>query len=160
MDDIRHEPDTPDEQIFSQVRAAVAELDSVPPYVLEVARSTFRWRWVDDELARLTYDSEAHGAELAGVRGPSTLRLLTFESDEATLDLQIVADKERRAIIGEISPRGRAEVQVVHPNGTSTLATDEQGRFRIEDIVSGSVSLRCRLLSDDNRVVATGWLSL
>lgn len=150
----------PEQRFFDEVRAAVSHVDPVPPNVLEAARAAFCWRSVDAELAELIYDSSEQSLALASVRGGSSLRLLTFESDEVSLDLQVVAEGERRTIIGELGPEQPAEIQVLHADGMTRVHTDERGRFRVDRIVTGAVSLRCRLLADADRIVTTNWLTV
>ena len=47
----------PDEQLLSDVGAAIAAADEVPASVIEAAKASFTWRTVDAELAELVFDS-------------------------------------------------------------------------------------------------------
>lgn len=161
MSDDRYAPTDSDQRFSDSVQAAVARLDPVPHIVVEAARASFDWGSIDTELARLTYDSCTEQRATAGVRGDAWLRQLHFESDELSLDLQVIAEGTPRVVIGEIVPRTPAEVQIFHPGGVSTVLTDEHGRFRADDVMEGDTTLRCRVFAaDGDKTLRTSWVLL
>ena len=52
-----------------ELKAAVAERDAVPERLLRDAKAAFAWRTVDQELERLTLESDSLFDDLALVRG-------------------------------------------------------------------------------------------
>lgn len=141
-----------DERSFREVQAAVSRLDPVPPHVLQVSREAFAWRSVDDDLARLTFDSAEQPRDLIGVRGTASLRVVCFATDELNVDLQVIAEGQRRSILGEIAPEQPADIWISHSGGMVTVRTDERGRFRADGIVAGDVTMRCSLREGDRTV--------
>ena len=150
-----------DDAFFEEVRAAVGRMDPVPAEVVRASRAAFGWRSIDAELAALTYDSSIDERELAGVRGGGSLRMLCFETEEFSVDLQVLADGDLRTLIGELSPGQPATIEIFHPRGVDRVETDEHGRFRAAGVVGGEVGLRCLLAGDGSgRTVATVRLTL
>jgi len=150
-------PGTPDDAFEAHLRALVARTDPVPERVLEAARGSLTWRTIDEELARLVYDS-ALDAELAiGVRG-GTARLLTFEAGPVTIELEASEERGRLEIVGQLVPAAETDVEVRHADGSVAGRSDELGRFRLAGIPAGPVSIRVRIPAAG--WVATEWVTL
>lgn len=146
--------------LLDEVRQAVAEHDPVPAHVVAGAKAAFAWRTVDAELAALTADSVTAAPAAAGVRDQrGGLRLLTFEADEVTIELEVHDKGDRRKLVGQIVPPRPVSVEVRQDGGTQRHDTDAIGRFVIDEVQPGPVSLRCRLGdSEDAAWVHTDWV--
>jgi hypothetical protein len=109
---------------------------------------------VDDELARLTYDS------LAGpllVRTGGGTRLLAYECGGTTVEVEVVRGGAASTIVGRIVPPRPAEITVesgTKIGGRLAVATDSLGRFTCGGVSPGPFRLRCRL---DDSVIVTEW---
>jgi hypothetical protein len=148
-----------DRQLLAVLRGALAadqpdpsgEPD-VPPGVLDAARAAWSWRTVDEELARLVYDS-ADDPALAGVRGPADHRQLTFQSASVTLEIELV---ERR-LLGQIAPGPAVHVRLwTVPDGPRDVDVDERGRFVVAGLPPGPVRLSYAF--GDGAPGTTGWI--
>lgn len=142
-----------DDELVTELRALAARLDPVPPEAAAAARSAIAWRTMDAELAELI-DDPASDPSLAGVRSTDTPLLLTFESPLVDIEIEIVRTGDHRRILGQLVPPGFADVEVRHPGGIISVAADEVGTFRAEQIPPGPVNLRC---SSGAGIVETDW---
>lgn len=125
----------------AELRVLVRRLDPVPAAVDEAARAAFGWRSFDVELARLTYDSWDDRA-LVGIRGHD-LRQLTFEAPGLTVEVE-VGGGPAPTLVGQLAPVQGATVELRHRGGVATVIADGLGRFTLERLPSGPMSLRCR----------------
>jgi len=141
--------DAVDDELLAELRALVTRHDPVPSEALAAARSAIAWRTLDAELADLADESE-----MAGVRGVGTPTLLTFDATGLTVEVELLVVGGHRRLLGQLVPPGPGNVDVRHGNRTVSTAADEVGRFRVDDIVPGPVSLRCSI---DGRLVVTDW---
>jgi len=141
--------DAVEDELLAELRALVTRHDRVPSEALAAARSAIAWRTLDAELADLADESE-----MAGVRGVGTPTLLTFDATGLTVEVELLVVGGRRRLLGQLVPPGPGNVDVRHGNRTVSTAADEVGRFRVDDIVPGPVSLRCSI---DGRLVVTDW---
>ena len=140
--------------------ALAARMDPVPAAVLEAARSSFTWRTIDAELAEIAFDSVV-SQPLAGVRGAVTgPRLLTFEAPGLVVELEVTEVGDRRRLVGQIVPTGAADVEVRSGGGTATATAtaDHMGRFAVDEVPGGPVSVR--VLRPGTDPVETDWISL
>ena len=48
------------------------------------------------------------------------------------------------SIDGQLVPPQPGRVEVRHPDGSLTVAADDLGHFRVEEVLHGPVSLRCQ----------------
>lgn len=146
--------DGTDDALLAELRALAAQQDPIPPSAIAAARSAIAWRTMDAELAELTADALSDPS-LSGVRGTDAPTLLTFESPELTVELEVrEAANGRRHLVGQLVPPAAGEVEVRHGGGTSTVQADAVGRFGAEGVEAGPVSLRC---TSGARVVETDW---
>jgi hypothetical protein len=74
------------------------------------------------------------------------------------IDLEITGAGESRRLAGRLSPGQPALVEI---RGAVSVEADERGRFSVDSVPPGQVSLRCRLgnESDQARIV-TGWVGM
>jgi hypothetical protein len=143
------------EAFYDELSRAVMAHDRVPDDVVGAAKASFAWRSVDDELAALVYDSADDTPALVGVRGGSA-RQLTFEAGELTIELEVGG--ATRGVVGQLSPAQAASIEFRHDGGSAFVDTDALGRFGIERVPDGPVSLR--LLPAGGGRVATDWVRL
>jgi len=155
-----HHPFDPDDDLFlEELRALAAEGDPVPERVLAAARGTFTWRTIDAELAELAYDSAVDAERLLAVRSADTIRLLTFETSELTIELEVAAEGDHRRILGQLAPAAVGTIELRHVGGLLQLQTDELGRFTADDVEPGPVSLRWRG-DEPGAAVTTEWVTI
>jgi hypothetical protein len=162
----RRDTDPPDpsddDALLARLRAEAARRDPVPPELIEAGRASFDWRRVDAELAELLFDSDEEKKALSGVRGGGGVRSLTFEASSLTveLDVELVATPDRRRIVGQLVPPREARVEIRHKAGVVELDVDESGRFVVEPIPTGRMSLRCRVAAPATTHIETAWVSI
>jgi hypothetical protein len=154
----------PDDVLLADLGRVLRAADPVPPDVALAARSALAWLRLDAELAELAYDSLLDESWLAGVRGAvaEQPRLMTFTTDDVSLEVQVSLVVMRRRLVGQIVPPQPARVDVrheSHPDAVMTAAADHLGRFIVDDVDAGPISLRCRLLGGgEERVIETDWV--
>jgi hypothetical protein len=145
-----------DRRLLAEVRTVLDEVDPVPDAVLNSARAALTWLTIDAELAALAEDSALASA---GVRSTALRRSLTFESDTGVLAFEVSEDDGNgatRQIVGQADRP--ADLTVRHNGDPITVATDEQGRFRIEGVQAGPVSLHCVFRDSPDSPIVTSWI--
>jgi hypothetical protein len=149
----------PDDRVLeTQLRAIVSQLDPVPDDAVLAARSAFAYLRLDAELAALVHDS-ATSTEPAGVRAEAPgVRQLSFYSDVAQVELEVVVEGPHRRLVGQCVPATTLEVVVRQPTKEQMVPTDDLGRFTVE-VARGPVSLRCSWPHTD-QVIETSWVSV
>jgi hypothetical protein len=146
------------EKVLSQLRDA-GRLDPVPSDAVAAARSIFAWRTMDAELAELTYDSVLDDRALAGIRSAEPPpRLLTFESPALTVEVETAASGSRRRLVGQLVPSQGARLEVRHSEGTTTAIVDDLGRFAVDDLPPGPLSLHVQGSGETAVAVTTDWI--
>lgn len=151
-----------DDTLESELRRATAGRgDGVPPLTLAAARSAFTWRTVDDELARLGFDSALDSGALVGIRGGDA-RLLTFEAPDLAIDVEVSETAHGRSVLGQSSsPLAGLQLQRPHAGQTDDLEVDASGGFRAEGVTPGPVRFRCLLADAESaRIVTTEWVTI
>jgi hypothetical protein len=145
-----------DDRLFEMLRASLRSAGAVPPEVVSAAKDVFGIRNVDEELARLVYDSQAD-AQLAGAFRAETMsvRSLVFARGEVTLDIDVLPD----AIVGQLSPARPGTIKVETREGeTAQAAIDDTGMFSVPAVRRGE--LRLRVEPDQGEAFVTTWLRL
>jgi hypothetical protein len=143
--------------LLARLRDA-GQLETVPIEAVASVKAAFVWRTIDEELARLAYDSSVDEPVGAGVRAARTAsRLLTFETPTLTVEVEAVTTGVGRRLVGQLFPPQAGEAEARHAAGTATVRVDELGRFTIDDVRPGPVSLRCRGANGVTRIV-TDWV--
>jgi len=142
--------------LLTALRSVVANADPVPPSVVEAARAAYVWRTIDAELAELTADSAMASS---GVRSSSAPRLLTFEGAGVEVEVEVAETGSTRRLSAQLVPVGPAQVTVRWSGGTKETTADELGRFAVEGIPAGSVSLVVERLGVEHPIV-TSWISI
>jgi hypothetical protein len=154
---MREEPG--DDELEEELRILAAWLEPVPPDVIASAVSAYTWRTVDAELAELVYDSMLDEDAATLVRG-GTERLVTFRSGELTIDVEVAVMGPLRNLTGRIVPARRAGVTIKHREGAVTTDADELGRFRVEHVPAGPVSLQLLVADPAQPSIATDWVTI
>jgi hypothetical protein len=142
-----------DRRLLAEVRSVLDDLDPVPDSVLTSARAALTWLTIDAELAALAEDTALASA---GVRSAGLKRSLTFESESGVLAFEVSEDGETRQIVGQADRP--ADLTVRHNGDPITVATDEQGRFRISGVLAGPVSLHCVFRDTPETPIVTSWI--
>ncbi|MBI1844776.1 MAG: hypothetical protein HYR89_09240 [Actinobacteria bacterium] len=107
----------------------------------------------------LTVDSVLELVGLGTVADPSYPRRLTFEGARWRLDLDVTHLGERRSMEGALRSGGAGQVLTVRQAGATTrIVLDDQGRFRIEDLLPGPVSVTWE--ASDQGQIETSWVSI
>jgi hypothetical protein len=156
------EPD-PDERLMGELREMFAEVDPVPPLVIETAKASLGWRRLDADLAELLSDSALREEPFAVTRGgEAAVRAVTFSSANLTIDIEVHADDQARTVLGQLLPPARATIEVqTTGEGQFSAEADRLGRFRVRLSRAGPV--RLRVLGGDTRAgptVETSWITL
>ena len=122
---------TDDDQLLAALGAALRSERTVPAGFISMGKAAFWWPGIHAELAALTEDPAADGAETecAGVRPePASPRHLTVTSRELTIEIVVTDD----AILGQIAPPGPGRVQARTAEGTIiTGVIGQDGSFTI-----------------------------
>jgi hypothetical protein len=142
--------------LLTALRNVVANADPVPPSVVEAARAAYVWRTIDAELAELTADS---AMATSGVRSSSAPRLLTFEGAGVEVEVEVAETGSTRRLSAQLVPVGPAHVTVRWSGGTKETTADEFGRFAVEGVPAGSVSLIVERVGVEHPIV-TSWISI
>jgi hypothetical protein len=152
-------PEPWEEQLLGELRAFAKAADPLPAQVSFAAKGSLAWRRIDAELAELTFDSLLEDAAMAGVRSRDTIRLVTFEAGDISVEVEITDAGDKRRLIGQLVPPQVARVEIRTADSHHEVDADELGRFAADGLPAGPASLRCRL-SNSGRVVETGWVVL
>jgi hypothetical protein len=150
-----------DDALAEELRAVAERMDPPPPQLHDAARMAFSWRSIDTELAELVSDSATDQPVLSGVRADAGPRLLTFQARQPAveIELQVSHMPSGRLLIGQVVPPQEARIEVRRADEVVGADTDALGRFAIDGLSPGPVSLRCVLGPHERaRVVDTEWL--
>jgi hypothetical protein len=144
-----------DSVLMARLREMFTVEDAPPVGVTDLARRMYSLRMLDAEMAALTADSGVDGMAVA-VRGDQT-RLLTFESDELAIEIEVTGTGRARRVVGQLVPATPATLEARQPSAPEprTVTVDERGRFVIEDVRPEPLSLTCR--RPGARPVTTQW---
>lgn len=153
-DDLDPNQITPDDaQLLGDLRRAVAQIDPLPPRLVEVARAAYVWRTVDEELAHLQFDSLA-GSEVLVRSDSATGVHLSFATPQASIEVEVTEE----AIVGQVVPAGAVEVSLLLSSGERVATPcDELGQFTFGAKPSGPVRLVARF---DRGDVVTEWFTV
>ena len=145
-----------DDELLAEIGSVLHDADSVPPEVLEAAKSAYTWRTVDMELAALVYEAAVQPDELVTVRSTNSAeQTLMFRVDDRSLELESTPD----SLMGQIDPPSEGELIVEWADGkTANAPIDELGWFTIRPKPPGTLRLRC--LPTDGRAFVTEWMRL
>jgi hypothetical protein len=146
-----------DEPLRLLLQGAFDADDPVPAEATLAARSAIAWRDMDAQIAELLYDSAAQGLEVAGVRSLDGPQMLSFGSDDVSVELQITREGDGVRITGQIAPASVEGVDIHHRDGVTTVQADNAGGFSAGPVPAGPLSVRVRLPGDG--AVQTVWIT-
>ena len=151
------EEELSDDELLARLASAASRFDPPPAEVVEAARASFAWRDVDSELAELVFDSSLEREAMATMRGGRS-RLLTFEGPGLVVEVEV--DGGEGHVVGQLVPPQPAQVELRRPSGSVMVDADELGRFTVDGVTRGPVSLRCRRTTGEASpsVVDTAWV--
>jgi hypothetical protein len=151
-----------DQELLSELRRVVADIDPVPPEATSYAKAALGWRRIDAELAELLTDSALESQSLAGTRsGTTETRSVTFRAQTLEIDLEISAHTDPTILLGQLAPATAARIEVQRDDGSIASETDADtlGRFRIDLETGGRIRLRVTPATDTpSSAVETSWL--
>ncbi|MEV4510707.1 hypothetical protein AB0K00_17265 [Dactylosporangium sp. NPDC049525] len=145
------------EDLGEAVTRMFVAADPVPAGLLQAASAGLAWRDPDTALAALLLDSAVAGVA-AGVRADpddSQPRLLSFESGDTVIDVEVIVDGTRVRLVGQVSRPVVAPVHVRHAGGEWSGATDRLGRFSVPDLPVGPLRIRWGPADPDTAAVST-----
>lgn len=151
----------PEARLLGDLSGHFARTDPVPPGVLEAAYAAIELRDLEAQLAQLLRDTALEAeAELAGVRGLTATRSLTFGlRDERYVEVDVETAGELRVLTGYVVPASGGTVAVEHTAGAAREGSiDDGGRFAVEGVPGGPVRLRISV--DGAATIVTEWLTL
>ena len=129
----------PDDRLTGRLTDLLGDADPVPPEVLQAARSSLGWLDVDAALARLVADSLQAATTARG----GGARLLTFETADVVIDVEVSEVGTQLRIVGQVAPAQPARVRADQPGGGVEVTTDALGRFTIDDLPPGRTRFVC-----------------
>jgi hypothetical protein len=143
-----------DDELLAQLRQAVSIADPAPADLASSAHSLLSWRDPDAGLALLVADSRKLAA---AVRGDSDV-ILRYEGDGVEISVQFSPlGRGLHRLVGQVEPAAAGLVEVRRPTGPSQVTTDEYGRFVVDGLRPGPISLRWRPYDRRARSVTTAW---
>jgi hypothetical protein len=146
-----------DASLLALLRGAIEDHDPVPARLVDAAVGSFAWRTIDAELADLVEDSSLDA--LAGIRSDGGPRLLTFEFRDTAVVLEVSGSGTSRHMLGQlVGSEGPSSVEVRHAAGSVRVDTDDLGRFAVDRVPSGPMSLVCDLTGSLRLV--TSWVQV
>lgn len=142
-------------ELIAALRKGLSESDPVPSDVTEFAKASYTWRSIEAELAELEYDSTEEDLP-AGVRSSATARMISFQVGQWMLDIEY--DESSGRLMGAISPDAAYAIDLHSPGALFTTESDPAGRFTVEGISSGPLSMILRF--HDGSAIKTQWVIL
>jgi hypothetical protein len=144
-----------EDELLDRLRAAAAEADPPPEHVLVAARAAFARVGLEGELLELEFDSLVDAG--AATRAGAGARLLRFGAADHAVELQLVGAGPV-GVVGQVTPATADGVELAHAGGVARADTDDLGRFTLDAIPRGPVSLAWTA-SDGGRV-RTSWVAI
>ncbi|HUN30849.1 MAG TPA: carboxypeptidase-like regulatory domain-containing protein [Trebonia sp.] len=155
--------DLDDEQLLAALREALGASDPPPSWCVELAKESFALRTIDAELAALTEDSALDGAAPARTRAraDSAPRFAVFDADSLNVEIEMTPGSEAGSwqLVGQLTPPAAAIVGVRRPPDDQTRVTaDNHGRFMIDQLPSGPLSLAIEV--EGRQPIVTEWITV
>lgn len=145
-----------DDDLLDRLRTVIDEVDPMPGMLMASARAAFGLRRLDAELAELVRDSaeEERGALIA-VRGEGDARLISFETGQIAVELQVTERGIVRDLVAQISgvDIGSAEVETPSSRYPAEL---EDSVISVDGVPAGH--LRIHVHTAQGRDLVTSWV--
>ena len=130
-----------EERLLTEVTGVLRRTERVPAAVLAAARDAYRWRRVASAIAELEFDSAVDDDDLARVRDGGSERRLRFRVADRVAEVAVI-DGGRR-MVGRVDPPFGGSMVLRSPSGsTVNVEIDDLGRFIVEPLPRGAISLR------------------
>jgi hypothetical protein len=142
-----------DDALLAELGQAIQPPDAEEARMRADAMAAFTWRTVDQELEllSLSHDSSLAGAAFRGAADTATPRILVFESDRLTLELQV----DDELLMGQLVPARSGAIFVESAQQVIAQAhADDAGFFRLPRPPAGTMRLRV------GEELITQWLPL
>jgi hypothetical protein len=146
------------ETLLQRMRRIASEADATPALSIDLAKAAFGMRDLDGELAELAWDSLSDAGQLAGTRGPSEVRMMSFETPTVGVELQVAERGALRTLLGQIVGIVPSVVSVETDDGATPAELDDLGTFRVEGLPPGRT--RVRLSGPDGSTITTSWVTI
>lgn len=143
-----------DDELLGRLRDLLAGDDPVPAEVVAAARDIHSWPSIDAEIARLVEDSLLSAAEVRG----DAARLLTYQADAVSLEIEVTESAGRLQILGQVMPPNAARIRVEQPGDGVDATVGDRGRFTAENLRPGPTRFICTL--GEQAPVRTEWTLL
>jgi hypothetical protein len=147
-----------DDELLAELGGVLAKVAGPPPELVQAAKELFTWRTIDAELAELAHDSLVDAAA-AGVRATGQPRILTFETAELTVEVEVDETPGARRLIGQLTPPGPARLELRSPAGPVLGEADALGRFVLA-LPAERQRSSLRVESAGGAVTETSWITL
>ena len=149
---------TTDDELEARLRDLAAQHDAVPAHVTAAARAAWELRDLDVRIATLVADSWRDEPAVATRDSAGTLRMLTFTSDGASIEVDVEVDAATgtRRLRGFVS--GATGNLVVERGATRIEVPVTDGQFDLPGLEPGPA--RLSVLGLDGTRVVTTWVSL
>ena len=149
---------TSDDDLEALLRDLTAERDPAPTHVTDAARAAWELRDLDTQLATLVADSWRDEPAVATRDHAGTLRMLTFTSDGASIEVDVEVDvvTGTRRLRGFVT--GADGDLVIERNGSRVSVPVVDGQFDVDGLAPGPA--RLSVFGTDGGRVVTTWVSL
>jgi hypothetical protein len=149
---------TSDDDLERRLRSVAGELDAAPAHVTAAAKAAWELRDLDIRLAALVADSWRDEPAVATRDRVGGLRMLTFTSDGASIEVDVESDPVTgtRRLRGYVT--GAAGDLVVERGAARVLVAVVDGQFDVEGLDPGPA--RLSVVGTDGTRVVTTWISL
>jgi hypothetical protein len=149
---------TTDDELEGLLRDLAAQHDAVPGHVTAAAKAAWELRDLDARLATLVADSWRDQPAVATRDSLGTLRMLTFTSDGASIEVDVEVD----AVTGTRRVRGfvtGADGDLVIERGRTRITVAlVDGQFDVDGLEPGPA--RLSVLDGAGARIVTTWVSL
>jgi hypothetical protein len=151
-------PPHDDELLLAELATVLDRVHGPPPALVGASKALFALRTLDAELAALAHDSVEDQPVEADVRSGGQPRILTFEADDLTVEVEVDESPGARRMIGQLTPPGPAELELRTPDDPVRGTADDLGRFVL---ALPAQRRRCSLrVRREARVTETSWVTL
>ncbi|GIH05624.1 hypothetical protein Rhe02_36910 [Rhizocola hellebori] len=151
--------DDDDDELIGELSQAAELADPVPPYLVDAGIAAYTFRTIDAELAALVFDSAAAGSDQL-VRSERPARMLSFETADLSIELEIIPQGEIIHLVGQILPPAVVQIDVRQPDLVSTGSTDGLGRFSLILPTPGPFQLSLPYAAAHGGAMVTEWISV
>jgi len=147
-----------DDALEAKLRSLSTELDPAPELVVEGAKAAWELRDLDSQLATLVADSWRDAEAVATRDSAGTLRMLTFTSEGASIEVDVESDPVTgsRRLRGFVT--GAEGDLLVESGGARIVVPIVDGQFDVEGIAGGPARLSA--VGPGGARIVTTWVSL